>query len=274
MNGKLYIVATPIGNLKDISYRAVEVLGSVDLIACEDTRHSMILLNHYGIKKQTVSYHKFNEAGSGENLIEKLKEGLNVAIISDAGMPGISDPGNKIINLARLSGIEYTVIPGACAAINALVLSGCDTSSFAFAGFLPQKNTDRQKYLQNYVNLTCTIVFYAAPHDINKDIKSIYEVFGERQFFAVKEMTKIYENVFSGILSKGITDNIKGEYVLVVEGAKITENPLNDLSVEEHLKYYTDGGLSVMEAVKTVAKERNLTKNDVYKYTMKDKNKE
>lgn len=267
---QLYIVATPIGNLKDITYRAVEVLKSVDVIACEDTRHSIVLLNAWEIKKPLISCHKFNEKTASLQIIEKIKSGQNVAYISDAGTPCISDPGEFILQAAIENNIQYTVIPGATAFVNALVLSGFNASSFMFAGFLPSKNTDRKNLLKSLLNLECTLIFYSPPHDINKDIKSIYDVFGQRRFAAVKEITKMFERVIFGNLSEGITEEIKGEYVLIIEGGTKQENMLNNLEIAEHIKHYTDSGMSQMEAVKQTAKDRKLTKNEVYKFTIKD----
>ena len=268
--GTLYFVSTPIGNLKDITIRAIEVLKSVDYIACEDTRHSIVLLNAYEIKKPLISCHKFNEKTAAENIIEKIKSGNNVAYISDAGTPCISDPGTILLNAAIENGIKYTVIPGAAAFVSAVVLSGFDSAKFMFAGFLPAKNSLKTKYLESIKDFGGSIIFYSAPHDINKDINSIYKIFGERRFAAVKEITKIYERVIYGNLSEGIKEDIKGEYVLICEGAEEKENPLCSLDIKEHLKHYTDSGLSIMDAVKQTAKDRNLPKNEVYKYTVND----
>ena len=169
----LYFVATPIGNLKDISFRALDVLNAVDEIACEDTRHSLGLLNAYEIKKPLFSYHKFNEKEVGEKIIQKLKQGKNIAVITDAGMPIISDPGNVLVNMLVEEGLEFTVIPGACAFVSALVLAGLDSSRFCFLGFMPDKNSDRKEFLEKYKNLDLTLIFYSAPHDVKKDIQSI-----------------------------------------------------------------------------------------------------
>lgn len=246
------------------------MLKSVDLIACEDTRHSIVLLNAYEIKKPLICCHKFNEKTVSIQIIEKIKSGLNIAYISDAGTPCISDPGELILKEAIKNNIEYTVIPGATAFVNALVLSGFNATKFMFIGFLPSKNTDRKNLLNSLLYIESTLIFYCAPHDINKDIKSIYDVFGQRRYSAVKEITKMFERVIFGNLSEGITEEIKGEYVLIVEGGKKKENPLNSLEIIEHIKYYTDNGFKQMEAVKQTAKDRKLTKNEVYKYTIKN----
>ncbi len=265
----LYFVATPIGNLKDISYRAIEVLNSVDEIACEDTRHSLTLLNAYNIKKPLFSYHKFNEKEVGERIIEKLKDGKNIAVISDAGTPSVSDPGYVLTQMLIENGLEYTVIPGACAFVNALVLSGLDSSKFCFLGFLPEKNGDRKDFLQKYKTLNATLIFYCAPHNIKKDVESIYSVLGDRVAVAVKEITKLHERSEQFNLKDGLPSEPKGEYVLLVEGA--TEvNPFNSLTEEEHIKHYLDLGMDKKEALKTVAKERGVSKSSLYKYTISD----
>ena len=264
----LYFVGTPIGNLKDFSYRAVEILNSVDEIACEDTRHSLTLLNHYGIKKPLFSYHKFNEKESGEKIIEKLKAGKNIAVISDAGMPVISDPGNLLAELLTENGLEFTVIPGASAFISALILSGLDGSRFCFMGFLPEKAGERRELLEKYKNLDMTMLFYSAPHDVKKDVESIYEVFGERTCALVKEITKIHERVERFNLKDGLPTEPKGEYVLVVEGCHGED--FSGLSEKEHIEKYLAMGLDKKEALKRVAKERGVSKSSLYKYTIED----
>jgi 16S rRNA (cytidine1402-2'-O)-methyltransferase len=274
MAGTLYIVATPIGNLKDISFRAVEALRSCEAIACEDTRHSLILLNAYEIKKPLISLHKFNEKAAAQEIVGRVKAGRNIAYISDAGMPCISDPGLELVRTALEEGISYTVIPGPSAFLSALVLSGFDSSRFLFLGFLPQKKSERQRLLENVRDLPFTLIFYCPPHDIDKDIKSVYSVLGERRFAAVKEITKIHERVIFGKLSEGISEEIRGEYVLICEGAGEVESPLNALTIEEHIEHYIKLGRSKMEAIKLVAKERSLPKNEVYKYTLQDREKE
>lgn len=263
----LYFVGTPIGNLKDISLRAIEVLKEVDEIACEDTRHSIGLLKAYEIKKPLFSYHKFNEKQSGEKLIEKLKEGKNIALITDAGMPVISDPGNILVNMLIENGLEFTVIPGACAFVSALVLSGLDSSKFCFLGFMPQKASERKEFLEKYKDLDMTLIFYSAPHDISKDIESIYKVFGDRKAVAVKEITKLYENAEHFNLANGLSKEPKGEYVLLVEGGK-KENQNLLLSEKEHIELYINQGFDKKEALKMVAKERGVSKSSLYKYTI------
>jgi 16S rRNA (cytidine1402-2'-O)-methyltransferase len=265
----LYFIATPIGNLKDMSYRAVEVLNTVDEIACEDTRHSLTLLNAYGIKKPLFSYHKFNEREVGEKIIEKLKSGINIAVISDAGTPSISDPGFVLTEMLVENGLDFTVIPGACAFVNALVLSGLDSSKFCFLGFMPEKNSDRKEFLERYKSLDMTLIFYSAPHNIKKDIESLYSVYGERTAVAVKEITKLHERVERFNLKDGLPSEPKGEFVLLVEKCNET-NPLLALSEEEHIKRYLEQGLDKKDALKRVAKERGVSKSELYKYTVND----
>lgn len=265
----LYFVATPIGNLKDMSYRAVEVLSSVDEIACEDTRHSLGLLNAYGIKKPLTAYHKFNEREAGEKLIEKLKSGKNIALITDAGMPVISDPGNVLTKMLIENNLEYTVIPGACAFVSALVLGGLDSSRFCFLGFLPQKSGERVAFLEKYKNLDLTLVFYSAPHDVKKDIQTLYSVFGNRKAVVVKEITKLHERVEQFNLADGLATEPKGEYVILVEGG-VMENENLKLTEKEHIELYVSQGMAKKDALKAVAKERGVSKSSLYKYTVEE----
>ena len=265
----LYFVGTPIGNLKDVTFRALEVLNAVDEIACEDTRHSMGLLNHYGIKKPLFSYHKFNEKEAGKKIIDKLKEGKNIAVITDAGMPVVSDPGNVLTEMLIKNGLPFTVIPGACAFVSALVLSGLDSSRFCFLGFMPEKNSERTEFLEKYKNLDLTLIFYSAPHDVKKDIESIYKVFGNRRAVTVKEITKIHEQREEFFLQDGIQGEAKGEFVLLVEGGN-EENKNLSLSEKEHIDLYISQGLDKKEALKKVAKERGVSKSSLYKYTIEE----
>ncbi len=265
----LYFVGTPIGNLKDMSYRAVEVLSSVDEIACEDTRHSLGLLNAYGIKKPLTSYHKFNEREAGQKLIEKLKAGKNIAVITDAGMPVVSDPGNLLTQMLIENGLEFTVVPGACAFVSALVLSGLDSSRFCFLGFMPSKTKERREFLEKYKTLDMTLIFYSAPHDVKKDIQSIYSVFGDRRAVAVKEITKLHERAERFNLKDGIDGEPKGEFVILVECGKC-ENVNFNLSEKEHIELYINQGMDKKEALKAVAKERGVSKSSLYKYTIRN----
>lgn len=266
----LYLVSTPIGNLADISYRAIEVLNSVDVILCEDTRHSLKLLDHYGIKKQLISYHKFNEVKETEPVINLLKEGKNVALITDAGTPVVSDPGNVLTKALSENGIEFTVVPGATACISALLLSGLDASNFTFIGFLPEKKKDKQALLKTYKNVQSTLIFYSAPHDVNKDLKELYEGLGDRRAVAVKEITKLHERVYRFNLSNAEIVDPRGEFVIVVEGAKKQENAFDNLTELEHINLYLSRGLSKKEAIKIVANERGVSKNSLYKYTINE----
>lgn len=263
----LYFVATPIGNLKDISFRAVETLNSVDEIGCEDTRHSLTLLSFYNIKKPLFAYHKFNEKEECEKIVRKLKDGKNIAIVSDAGLPVISDPGNVLVNALIENDLEFTVIPGANAALSALVLSGFSADKFCFLGFLPDKKSDRESLLNEYKTVSATLIFYSAPHDVKKDIESIFSVLGNRRAAAVKEITKIHERAEFFNLKDGLSSEPKGEYVLIVEGAKKGAEFI-ELTEEEHLKMYLDSGMDKKEALKRVAKERGVPKSSLYKYTI------
>lgn len=263
VKGIFYFVATPIGNLADISQRALTTLGSVDVIACEDIRHSLKLLNFYSIKKPLINYHRHNYREAGDDIIKRLNSGQSVALITDAGTPGISDPGQEIVPLLVQNGIDYTIIPGTAAFLNALVLSGFDSSKFIFAGFIPQNNAQRKEFLQELSSLQCTIILYSAPHDVAKDIKLLYGMLGDRRFAAVREITKIYEQVVFSTLSVGLKE-VKGEYVLVIEKAEKPENDYKDMDIKQHIKYYLDSGLKPAEAVKSVAKDRNLPKAQIY----------
>ena len=266
----LYLVSTPIGNLADISYRAIEVLKSVDVILCEDTRHSLKLLDYYGIKKQLISYHKFNEVKETEAVVKLLEEGKNVALITDAGTPVVSDPGNVLTKTLCEKGIEFTVIPGATACISALILSGLDASNFTFIGFLPEKKKDRQTLLKTYKNIPSTLIFYCAPHDVNKDLKDLYEGLGDRKAVAVKEITKLHETTYSFNLASAKIEEPRGEFVVVVEGAKTLENAFDNLTELEHINLYLSRGYSKKDAIKEVAKERGISKNSLYKYTINE----
>jgi 16S rRNA (cytidine1402-2'-O)-methyltransferase len=271
----LYFVGTPIGNLKDISFRAIEVLKSVDEIACEDTRHSLGLLNAYEIKKPLFSYHKFNEKEVAEKIIEKLKNGKDIAVISDAGMPVISDPGNILAEELVKNGLEFTVIPGASACLSALVLSGLDASRFCFLGFLPEKNKERKEFLERYQNLDVTLIFYCAPHNIKKDIESIYSVFGERTAVAVKEITKIHEEVIKTDLvsaaEKYSKEALKGEIVIIVGGAPDEEEEKMTLEqAAEYAKSLVADGESKSDAAKIAAKECGFKKGDIYKILIQE----
>ncbi|WP_291579274.1 16S rRNA (cytidine(1402)-2'-O)-methyltransferase [Clostridium sp. UBA6640] len=278
MSGKLYLVPTPIGNLKDITLRALEVLKMVDVVACEDTRQSLKLLNHFNIKKTLISYHKHNENGKSEDIIEMLKEGKNIAIISDAGTPGISDPGEVIVKKCIEENIDFEVLTGATAITTALVYSGLDTTKFIFRGFLPRENKDRKPIIDDLVNRTETLIFYEAPHRILNTLEFLHENLGDRKIAICRELTKMYEDIIRMTLGEAIEyykeNSPRGEYVLVLEGKSLEElqeeerSKWNNLSVEEHIKTYIEEGFSKKDAIKKVAKDREMPKSEVYKYSI------
>lgn len=259
-----YIVATPIGNLKEITFRAVEVLKSVDLILAEDTRHSLGLMKTYDISVKMISYQKFNERSRCDEVIGLLKDGKNIALISDAGMPLISDPGNIILSEIIKEKLQYTVISGACAAVNAVVLSGLDTSAFCMAGFLPEKNIDRNRHLDKFCNLECTLVFYISPHSIEKDLKFLFERLGARKAALVREISKIYEEVVHFNLGQSPEFVNKGEFAVCIQGAESESLALSCLSTEEHIRQYIAKGLSEKDAIKKTAFDRKVAKSVIY----------
>ncbi|NLM50780.1 MAG: 16S rRNA (cytidine(1402)-2'-O)-methyltransferase [Clostridiaceae bacterium] len=270
MSGTLYIVATPIGNLDDITFRAVEVLKSVDLIAAEDTRHTLKLLNHFGIEKPMTSYFEHNRFEKGKYLVEKLKSGENIALVSDAGTPAISDPGEDLVKLCVENGINVIPIPGASACLSALVVSGLPTGRFAFEGFLTVNKRSRSERLSELKNEKRTMIFYEAPHKLLKTLKDMYEAFGERNISISRELTKIHEETLRMKLSEAISyfseNPPKGEFVLVVEGCREenNESPLKDLSASELVKHFLEKGLSEKEAIKAAAQELGVPKREVY----------
>lgn len=259
----LYFVATPIGNLKDISYRAIETLNSVDIIACEDTRKSLILLNHYNIKKRLIAYHKNNEFASSNGIIDLLKQGKNIAVISDSGTPIISDPGNILVQKLIENNLEYTIIPGANAGLSALILSGFNPQHFTFVGFLPEKNKEKTNLLEKLKNSEQTLIFYVSPYDLQKNIADIYQVFGNRKACLVNEITKMFEKTLRFELADNLEITPKGEYVLVVEGAVATENNLKNYTIDEQIEFYIATGLTKKQALKKVAKENKI--DNIYK---------
>ena len=275
MSGTLYLVATPIGNLEDMTYRAVRVLGEVDLIAAEDTRNSIKLLNHFDIHTPMTSYHEHNKYEKAEELMEKLRSGTNIAVISDAGTPGISDPGEVLVDMCINEGITVVPVPGACAAVNALISSGQSSRRFTFEGFLPYDKKERVQVLEGLKNETRTIIMYEAPHKLEKTLKALEEVLGsDRSISLCKEITKKHENVSKttiGEALKALEDNPpKGEYVLVISGrdkAEIEEERAakwDSMSVEDHIRMYMEQGLTKKDAVKKVAADRNMNKREVY----------
>lgn len=262
----LYIVGTPIGNLKDISLRALEVLKQVDIVACEDTRNSIKLLNHYDIKKKLISYHKFNEKQQSEEIVKLLLEGKNIALVSDCGLPIISDPGNILVKVLKENHLEYTVIPGATASLSALLLSGFESRLFTFVGFLPEKNTERTNLLNSLKNLNHTLIFYISPHSLIKDTQSIFEILGARHACFVKEITKIHETVYDFVLGQEIEINAKGEFVLIVEGnSENTQSKNSELSINEQIELLKNQGITENQAISKTAKQNNMTKQELYK---------
>lgn len=277
MPSTLYLVGTPIGNLSDISERAKKTLSEVDFIAAEDTRNSLKLLSAYGIKKELVSYFEHNKKASGERIIERLLGGESCALITDAGMPAVSDPGEDIVKLCGESGIAVSVIPGACAAITALAQSGLSTRKFTFEGFLSAKKTERKRELDGLADEKRTMIFYEAPHKLRATLSDMEAVFGhDRKISLCRELTKLNEEVFRTTLGEANAyfseKEPRGEYALIVEGAGDTKNnsEFSSLSVAEHIELYISEGLSKKDAIKSVAKDRGLSKSEIYKYTIKE----
>lgn len=271
MAGKLYLVATPIGNLEDITFRALRILKEVDIIAAEDTRHTLGLLNHFEISKPLISYYKQNESTKSELLVEKLKEGKNIAVVSDAGTPGISDPGEQIVKVAIENNIEIIPIPGACAMVNALIASGMSSKEFSFIGFLSALKKDRKDKLEEIKYETRTLIFYEAPHKLKNTLEDMLEILGDRNIVLARELTKIHEEFIRDKLSKIIEkmDEIKGEFVIIVEGNSESKKDvqlkkLNKLSLEEHYRFYGNKGMSKKDIIKQIAKDRGVNKNEIY----------
>ena len=276
MAGILYLCATPIGNLEDMTFRVIRTLKEVDLIAAEDTRNSIKLLNHFEIKTPMTSYHEYNKIEKGYKLVEKLQEGMKIALITDAGTPGISDPGEELVKMCYEAGIEVTSLPGAAACITALTLSGLSTRRFAFEAFLPTDKKEHQEVLKELQEETRTMILYEAPHRLLKTLKELEEVFGpERKLTVCRELTKKHETAFQTTFSEAITHyeetEPRGECVLVIEGKsreQIRQEEVNkweEMSLEEHMDFYEKQGIDRKEAMKRVAKDRGMAKRDVYK---------
>ena len=273
--GKLYLCATPIGNLQDITERCLEILRTCDVIAAEDTRNSIKILNHFDIHTPMTAYHEFNRFDKADDLVRQMLEGKTVACITDAGTPGISDPGEVLVKKAVEAGIEVSSVPGACAAISALIISGLSTRRFRFEAFLPPDKKERRTVLEEIRNETATIVIYEAPHHLKKTLAELLEAFGERKISLCKELTKTHETVFRTTLSQAVsyyeTNEPRGEYVLVIEGKSreaIREEAIRSfdgISLEEHMKMYEEKGIDRKEAMKLVARDRGISKRDVYK---------
>lgn len=273
MSGKLFLVATPIGNLDDITLRALKVLKEVDLIAAEDTRHTLGLLNHFEISKTLISYYKQTEKKKSPILIQKLLEGKNIALVSDAGTPGISDPGEEIIKEAIENDIEIVPIPGCVAFINALICSGFNTKEFIFFGFLSANNKEKKDKLNEIKYETRTLIFYEAPHKMKNTLEAMLEILGDREIVLARELTKIHEEFIRGKISTVLEQIVdyKGEFVIIVQGSEKSKDDfeienLNNLSLEEHYEYYKNKGLEKKEIIKKIAKDRKVDKNTIYQY--------
>ena len=272
----LYLVGTPIGNLSDISERAKKTLRDVDFIAAEDTRCAMKLLTNLNIKNNTVSYYEHNKKVSGQRIVERLLGGESCALITDAGMPAISDPGEDLVALCQENGITVSVIPGPCAAISALALSAISSARFAFEGFLPAQKNERRKRLEGLIYEERTMIFYEAPHKLVSTLTDMCDILGEeRRISLCRELTKLNEEIIRTTISKALEiysdKEPKGEYVLVLEGGKEKRSASEDLltlTVEEHIQYYIDLGESKMDAIKKVAKDRGVHKSEIYKHTI------
>ena len=274
MPGTLYLCATPIGNLEDITFRVLETLKNVDVIAAEDTRNSIKLFNRFEIKTPMTSYHEFNKYDKGRQLIEQLLEGKNIAVITDAGLPGISDPGEELVKMAYEAGVPVTVLPGACACVTALTLSGLPTRRFCFEAFLPTDKKERKDVLAELVDETRTIVLYEAPHRLVKTLAELKEVLGDRRLTICRELTKKHEEAFRTTFSEALAfyeeNEPKGECVLVIEGAdreemrRAEQESFAELSLEEHMERYLSQGMSKKDAMKAVAADRGVSKREIY----------
>lgn len=280
MAGILYLCATPIGNLEDMTFRAVRVLKEADLIAAEDTRNSIKLLNHFGIKTPMTSYHEYNKIEKGRKLVERLLDGENIALITDAGTPGISDPGEELVRMCRKAGVAVTAVPGAAACVTALTISGLSTRRFAFEAFLPSDKKERQAVLKELKDETRTIVLYEAPHRLTKTIKLLFDALGDREMCVCRELTKMHETVLDTTLSEAVSyykeTPPKGECVLVVAGKSRKE--IRDeaaavwetMSICEHMAYYERRGTERKEAMKCVARDRGIGKREVYQTLLQE----
>ena len=284
MAGTLYLCATPIGNLGDMTPRVVETLKSVDLIAAEDTRNSIKLLNHFEIHTPMTAYHEFNKVEKARELVQKLAEGTNIALITDAGTPAISDPGEVLVQLCQEAGVPVTSLPGAAACITALTLSGLPTRRFCFEGFLPTEKADkkeRRAILEELKNEGRTMILYEAPHHLKATLEDLYDALGDRRITLCRELTKKFETILPTTLSAAVAlyekEDPRGEYVLVIEGKSREEKKLEEqasfetLSIEEHMARYETQGIDHKEAMKLVAKDRGMSKRDIYSYLHTDK---
>lgn len=275
MAGKLYLCATPIGNLEDITFRVVRTLKEVDVIAAEDTRNSIKLLNHFEIKTPLTSYHEFNKYDKAKTLVARMSGGENIALITDAGTPGISDPGEELVRQCYEAGIEVTSLPGAVACVTALTLSGLSTRRFAFEAFLPTDKKEKSAILEELKTETRTLIVYEAPHRLKKTVSELLSILGNRRLTVVKELTKLHENVFLTTLEEALEyygeNEPRGEFVLVIEGKKMEElkkekeDSFKEMDINEHMNIYLDKGLDKKDAMKAVALDRGIPKREVYK---------
>lgn len=274
MQGKLYLCATPIGNLEDITFRVLQTLKDVDLIAAEDTRHSIKLLNHFDIKTPMTSYHEYNKVDKARYLVEQMRSGMNIALVTDAGTPAVSDPGEELVRQCYEAGVEVTSLPGAAACITALTLSGLSTRRFCFEAFLPADKKERQRILEELRNETRTIILYEAPHHLVKTITELLEVLGDRRVTLCKELTKKFETAwqttFLEALERFGQEEPRGEYVLVIEGRnpedilREKQQDWQKMSVAEHVAYYEEQGIDHKEAMRLAARDRGVSKRDIY----------
>lgn len=281
MTGKLYLCATPIGNLKDITNRVIETLNEVDLIAAEDTRNSLHLLNHFGIKTPMTSYHEYNKYDKAVTLIDKMRAGENIALITDAGTPAISDPGEVLVAMCYEAGIIVTSLPGPAACITALTMSGLPTRRFCFEGFLPPDKKERRQILEELALEFRTIIMYEAPHHLVKTLEELYRTLGQRKITICRELTKKFETIWPTTFEEALqtyeTEEPRGEYVLVIEGRSREQAILDrqqsfeEMSIEDHMAMYEDKGVDHKEAMKLVAKDRGVTKRDIYDYLVRNK---
>lgn len=279
MQGKLYLCATPIGNLGDMTPRVRETLEIVDLIAAEDTRNSIKLLNHFDIKTPMTSYHEYNKVEKADYLISRMQEGKNVALITDAGTPAISDPGEVLVAMCHEAGITVTSLPGAAACITALTLSGLSTRRFCFEGFLPADKKEKRDILETLKTESRTIILYEAPHHLVRTLEELLETLGDRRLTICRELTKRFETVLPttirAALEKYQTEEPRGEYVLVLEGKSLRalqkeqETDWQNISIEDHMRLYEEQGVEHKEAMKRVAKDRGVSKRDIYQYLLK-----
>ncbi len=278
--GTLTLCATPIGNLEDITFRAVRLLKEADIIAAEDTRHTRKLLSHFDIHTKLISYHEHNKEERGKELIQLLKSGKNIVLVTDAGTPGISDPGEDLVRQALSEGIVVTAAPGPAACITALIISGQSTRRFVFEGFLPVQKKEKEQVLRELKNETRTMILYEAPHRLLKTLETLYDTLGDRKITLAKELTKKHETIFNTTLKEAIVhyqkEQPKGEYVLILEGKNVEEiikdqqDTWQKMTIEEHLVVYLNQGLSEKDAMKQVAKDRGVSKREIYAYLHKE----